>query len=147
MYRQTELALTKTVIAVFVLIYLPWYFLIKYELYLDFRYWLLNWTILVLLFAIYKYMLWLVNVYVITNKRLICFEYKTLFQKTVTEAPADRILSVSFKTTGFFSSMLNFGDVEIQASGLNQPLVLAKVRDPEKVKDYIWQIHRQSGSV
>lgn len=144
MYRQAELALTKTVLLVFILIYTPWYYLLTYGLYFDYRFWVLGWTFAVFIYAIYKYLLWLVNVNVVTSRRLINFEYRTLFHKHVLETPWERVSNISFKTTGFFSSLFKYGDVEIQVPGLDRPLIIKNVREPARIKDALWQLHHAS---
>ena len=83
--RQAEIVLVKPVLAVFILIYGPWTFLIKYELQTRFNRILLFWTALIIIYVLYKYVLWLINVYIITDKRLIAINYKSLVHKIVLE--------------------------------------------------------------
>jgi membrane protein YdbS with pleckstrin-like domain len=140
-YRQTEWALAKTVLVIFVLIYSPVFLLAQNELLAEFGKILMFWIFLVLLYGIYKYVLWLVNSYVVTDKRLISVRYRTLFKKQVLECPLPRISNVSFSTSGLFSSLLNFGDVEVKAAGLDRPLMFSRLRHPEQVKDFLWALH------
>lgn len=70
--------------------------------------------------------------------------HEGLFKKLVIETPLDRILNVSYKTTGFFSSIFSFGDVEVQVVGLIEPIVLKQVRYPAKLKDRLWKAHEDS---
>ena len=95
-YRQTEWALATLVIGIFIAVYFPAYLLIKYELLGVFVKWFAVWCVLVFLYGAYNYFLWLLNSYVITDRRLICVEYHTLFKKTVLECPLDKILNISF---------------------------------------------------
>jgi hypothetical protein len=81
------------------------------------------------------------NSYLITSQRLVVVIYRHLFSKQVIETPIERILNISFKRHGFWASMLNFGEVVVQVVGLIEPIVLKKVRHPELIKDYLWQIH------
>jgi membrane protein YdbS with pleckstrin-like domain len=146
-YRQTEAVLFKPVLIIFVMIYFPWYFLIKYELVGNVDRLLLFWTFLVLLYGIHKYFVWLLNAYIVTDKRLINVAHKSLFNKKVVETPLERILNVSFQIKGFWQSLFRFGTVEVQAAGLAAPLILKNVSQPDKVKDFLWKIHNQhSGS-
>jgi hypothetical protein len=41
------------------------------------------------------------------------------------------------------ASLFNFGDVLVQTAGLAEPLQLARVSEPGKIKDFIWQIHQK----
>ena len=139
-YRQTESVLFKTMLLVFVLVYFPWYFLLKYELFTTYDKILFAWTILVFLYAANKYVLWLLNVYLLTDKRLIMVKYKTLFSKHVWETPLSNVLSVSFSVNGFWESMFQYGVVEVRARGLHEPLYLKNISHPSKVKDFIWKV-------
>jgi hypothetical protein len=142
-YRQTEAVLFKPVLVVFVLIYFPWYFLLRYGLASNYSRLLLFWTLLVFLYAAYKYILWLLNTYIITDKRLININYKNLFDKMVLESPLDKILNVSFFAKGLWQTLFDFGSVEVQVTGLSGPLVLKNIAHPSKVKDFLWQAHNR----
>ena len=127
-YRQTEAVLFKTLLLMFVLIYFPWYFLLKYELFAAFDRILFVWSILVFVYAANKFLIWLLNVYLLTDKRLILVKYKTLFTKHVWETPLNNVLSVSFSVNGFWQSLFQFGVVEVRARGLHEPLFLKNIR-------------------
>ncbi len=142
-YRQTEAVLFKPVIIIFVLIYFPWFFLIKYELVGSYDRLLFFWTVLVLIYGVHIYFVWLLNAYIVTDKRLINVVHKNLLNKKVIETPLERILNVSFQIKGFWQSLFSFGSVEVQAAGLSYPLTLKNVSHPDKVKDFLWKIHNQ----
>lgn len=137
LYRQSEAILIKSVFIVFLLIYFPWYFLLKYDLAGMYTRLLFFWTLLVLIYSINKYILWLINCYIITNQRLIIINYKSLFNKTVLETRIKGILNVGFSTKGIMSALFVFGDVKAQAQGLAEPLVLKNVGKPSQVKDFL----------
>src|SRR5437016_3843592 len=117
-YRQTAWVLGKTILIVGIGIYLPWSRLAKYGEATQFRFLLVVWTLLLLVYGLRKLMIWLLNRYIVTNKRLIRITHQEIFKKIVVETPLERILNVSFKTTGFFSSIFHYGDVEVQVIGL-----------------------------
>lgn len=139
MYRQTETVLFKPAIILLVCIYIPWYFLLKYELAATYISWLIIWTVLLFLYGLNQYLVWLLNVYIVSDKRIISINYKTLLNKTVLESPLDRILNVSFSVKGFWQALFQYGSVEVQAAGLSQPIILKNVSEPSKVKDFLWQ--------
>jgi len=138
-HRQAEIILAKPLLIILTLIYAPWAFLIKYELQTRFNRLLLFWTIAVFFYAVYKYILWLLNVYIFTDKRLIAVRYKSLIHKVVLETPMERIHNISAETKGFFRSLFSIGDVIVQVASLVQPLVLKNLKYPEKVKDFLWE--------
>lgn len=144
LYRQSEAVLIKTVFAIFLLIYFPWYFLLKYDLAGTYVRLLLFWTVLVFIYAINKYILWLINCYIITNQRLVIVNYKSLFNKTVLETRISGILNVSFSSKGITSAMFSFGDVKVQAEGLTEPMILKNVSKPSQVKDFILNLRAKT---
>lgn len=142
-FRQTEIVLVKPTLLILGLIYIPWYFLLKYELAGTYSRLLLFYTVLVLLYALHRYLLWLINVYLVTDKRVIKVNYKSVFNKQVLESPLDRILNVSFSVKGFWAALFDFGNVEVQVTGLPEPMRLKNVSQPAKVKDFLWKIYEQ----
>src|SRR3989344_3089814 len=140
-YRQTELVLIRPVLVVFVLIYAPWVYLLKYELYEKFSTLVLFWTLAVLLYALNKYVLWLLNSYILTDKRLIHVKYNTVVHKQVIETPLERILNISYQTRGIMPSVFGFGDIDVQIVGLTEPMIIKNIKNPAKIKDYLWEIH------
>ncbi len=139
MFRKSEMVLAKPVLAIFVFIYIPWYFLIKYELVADYKNILLAWTTLVLIFGIHRYLLWLLNVCLLTSQRFVMVEYKSLFKKKVVEIHLDKISNISYSTSGIFSSLFGFGDLHVQFSGSSEMIIAKNISQPSKVKDKIWK--------
>lgn len=143
-YHQTEWILSKAVLIVLVAVYLPWFFMLKYDLFDQWKGLLFLWTLLVAGYGLRQYFIWYLHKYVITNQRLIHISHEAIFKKIVVETLIERILNVSFKTTGLFSSLFNYGDVEVQVVGLMDPIVLNNIKHPREIKDYLWELHRDT---
>jgi len=143
-YRQTESVLFKPVVIMLVLIYIPWFFLLKYDLVSNYLRLLVFWTTLVFIYGLVKYLIWLLNVYIITDKRIVVVSYQSIFSKTVSEMPLRSLLNAGFEVKGFWQSILSYGNVEIRAQGLPHPLVFKNVRQPAVIKDFLWSLHGQS---
>ena len=137
--RQTQWVWGKAVLLAFVLIYLPWAFYSEYELQdiVSLRRILIFWTLLCLLYALNKYLLWLINAYVITDQRIISIAYPTLFAKTVEEADLGSIATITCKTQGIFEAMFKTGKVIISFSNATKAFELEKVHEPEYLKELI----------
>lgn len=140
MHRQTEWVLAKPLIIILLGIYIPWFFLIKYELVDSFHKWLLFWTVILVFYGAYKYLLWLLNVDIITNQRAIKVKYHSLLNKSVFDAPHGSITNISVHNKGMLASLFDFGNVNLQIIGGGPEIILEKVRHPAKVKDEIWRI-------
>ncbi len=140
-YRQTKYVLVRPLSFIFLGLTLTWYFGLQYDITESFP--SLLWLITTVFgaFAIRDLILWYNNQYIFTNERLVRVSYHEIFRYTVMESSLDRILNVAFKTTGILSVMGHFGDVEVQAAGMLEPIVLKHINRPDEVKDYIWTLH------
>jgi hypothetical protein len=145
-YRQTEAVLFKPAIIIFLLLYIPWFFLLKYELASNYLYLMFYWTLLVFLYGVNKYVLWLLNVYILTNQRLIQVKYKNFFNKEVLECPLKRILNISFAIKGLWQVLFQYGNIEVQVAGLPEAMKLKNLSHPSQIKDFLWQTHARYGS-
>ncbi len=141
-YRQTEWVLAKTVVVILLAIYFPWFLMARADLFSSLGKWFLVWIILVFCYGLYHYLIWLASSYIVTDKRLIVVKYLSLFKKQVLESPLARISHISFSTTGFFSSLLNYGNVEVRVMGLEKPLILENLRKPENLKTFLWSLQQ-----
>jgi|SRR6185437_7276347 len=142
-YRQSESVLFKPVVVIFILIFVPWYFLLKYDLAATYSHLLVFWTLAVFIYGLFKYLIWLLNVYIVTDKRIAAVNYQNIFNKKVSEIPIRSLLNAGFEVKGFWHSLMGVGNVEIQAHGLPQPLVFKNVSQPAAIKDFLWSLHGQ----
>jgi hypothetical protein len=143
-YHATEMVLVKPVLIILAALYIPWFFALKYDVALQYKTWFILWTLIVLGYGVRSYLIWSLNRYVITSKRLVRLLHQGIFRRVVMETPLERILNISFKTTGLWSSLFKFGDVEVQVVGLIEPIILKSIKHPQQVKDYLWQLHQKS---
>ncbi|PIY96633.1 MAG: hypothetical protein COY66_03820 [Candidatus Kerfeldbacteria bacterium CG_4_10_14_0_8_um_filter_42_10] len=87
--------------------------------------------------------LWYFNAFVITNQRIIDFDQRGLFEKTVSESIYEKIQDVSFKKKGIFSTILNYGTIVIQTAGTNANLEIRNIFEPEKIQELITEIQKK----
>ncbi len=147
-FRKHEVTLVPKVFQIFILIFIPWFLGLKYDFIFSSKLHteiFLGWTLLIALYAFHVFLIWSINVYLVTSKRLLHIAHTGLFKKLVSETPLDRILNVSFRTSGITSTLFRYGDVLVQIVGLDHPLVLKAVPNPSQVKDFIWKIHLAYG--
>lgn len=140
-YRQTELVLVKPLALISLAIIAPWLFLFKYDLTGEFGRVVGFFTVLAILWALRIWVIWHLRRYIVTSQRLIHISHYGLFKKQVAETPLQRILNVSYKTTGLLSSIFHFGDVEVQVVGLLEPILLKNITRPSEIKDFLWELH------
>jgi len=90
----------------------------------------LNWT---------KYYL---DVWYVTEKRIIIADQKQLFDRQVSSIRFDRVQDVSVNVDGFLATFLDFGSIRVQtASEDNTEFSMTVVRHPEEVRRIIFSQH------
>lgn len=91
------------------------------------------WYVLVASFAYYKFLFWYFNIYILTNERVIDFDFRGILHKEIALATLSHLEDVSPKTIGFFGTFFNFGNVHIQTAGEKTEFEFHHVARPEKV--------------
>jgi hypothetical protein len=134
-FRQTKFVLLGPGVLASLMLYIPWSVTIKYGVREDFATVLWIYSFLVLGYFSRAYALWFRIRYIITSARLIKISHEGLFKKIVIETPLDRILNVSYKTTGFFSSLLRYGNVEVQVVGRQDTHLYSKISSGRPTND------------
>ncbi|HEX3099574.1 MAG TPA: PH domain-containing protein [Patescibacteria group bacterium] len=143
-YRQSPFVLIHPLVVSGLAVVLPLYAVVRYASGNSaLRTALLIWAILVIGHALRLIIIWRLNTYVITNQRILHYAQKGLFDQTITETPHERVLNVSYKSEGFTSRVVGYGDVIVQVVGLMEPIVLKNISTPIPIKDYLWEMHKR----
>jgi hypothetical protein len=142
-YHQTGFVLLKPVAIFLAGTIIPALPLARYGLLSQYKLLFFLLVIGLLGYVLKKWAIWSLNSYIITSQRLIRISHEGLFKKLVLETPLDRILNVSYKTTGLTSVFFGYGDVEVQVVGLIEPMILRHISDPAAIKDYLWKAHSE----
>lgn len=77
------------------------------------------------------------DVWIVTDHRIVAIEQKDLFNRDLSELRLWNIQDVNVKVSGLFATFLNYGKVEIQTAGTVPEFQFLQVADPYKVKDII----------
>ena len=92
------------------------------------------WNIVLWLYlSLFLYMEWLnheLDLFVITNNRVIGIEQVSFLDRSVSECNLWQVQEVNANTKGFFSNMLNYGTVRIQTAWATANMVMGFVPDP-----------------
>ena len=81
----------------------------------------------------HSFLNWYLNIYFITNKRIINVTHESIFRRQTTEAPLNRVQDVTHKTLGFISMLFNYGDVIIQTAGHQTLIHFSMVPYPREI--------------
>jgi len=92
------------------------------------------------------FLLWVdyyLDVWIVTNLRIVNIEQKGLFSRTVSELELSRIQDVTTEVLGMIPTFLNYGDVFIQTAAEQERFLFRQVPDPYGIKDQIMKLQKQ----
>jgi len=92
------------------------------------------------LFAFHSFVDYYLDVWIVTNERIINIEQKGLFARVVSEQRLFRIQDITSELKGFFSTLLDYGTVYIQTAGEQQRFIFKQVPAPYRVARKIGKI-------
>lgn len=103
--------------------------------------------IFILLFTLYLLVIYLMfynnfidyhlDIWIVTNKRIISIVQNNIFNRTIKEYPIDRIQDVAANQKGLLQTFFQFGDVTIQTAGEDDPVIFDNVPNPFKTAQTI----------
>lgn len=88
------------------------------------------------------FILWSLNVYILTSKRIIDVDQRSLFEKHVAECPLENIQDIRYNKKGFFSTVFNVGTVIVQSGGGRGHIDFVDVPNPNTVKESIMNVQQ-----
>jgi hypothetical protein len=84
-------------------------------------------------FFFLNFLNWFYNISLVTNQRVIDFDFRVLFSKQVAATKIVQIEDVSLNEVGLIRSVFDYGDVKIQTAGTVEFFEFLAVPHPEKV--------------
>ncbi|KKR17653.1 MAG: hypothetical protein UT48_C0048G0004 [Parcubacteria group bacterium GW2011_GWE2_39_37] len=104
------------------------------------------------LFAFFSFIDYYLDVWIITNERIINIEQEGFFSRTVSEERLFRIQDVTSEVKGVFPTIFSFGNIYIQTAGEKERFVFEQVPEADSVRELIIKLaesdrERASGSL
>lgn len=99
------------------------------------------WWALIMSYAFYCLVLWIFNVGIITDERIIDVDY-FFVNREVTEASMYNVADVTGNIVGFFPNLFDYGDVMVQTAGTNQNIEFPKTYHPNRAVEIISKLAR-----
>lgn len=96
------------------------------------------------LFAFHSFVDYYLDVWIVTDHRVINIEQKGLFNRVISEQELYRIQDVTSQFKGIFSTMLNFGTVFIQTAGEHPRFIFKQIPNPHKIARKIIKLVEQN---
>jgi hypothetical protein len=98
---------------------------------------LIIWYLLVTAFIFEEFLSWYFNVFIVTDQRIIDFDFYNLLNKDVSVAELEKIQDTSEKVGGIAGVMFNYGDILIQTAGAIPEIQFEDVPNPNEVAKII----------
>ncbi|MFH1225955.1 MAG: PH domain-containing protein [bacterium] len=89
------------------------------------------------LFFFYALLDFYLDIWIVTNKRIISIEQHGLFARTIAEQRLSRVQDATSEVKGLFPTFLNYGDVHIQTAGEVSRFVFKQVPNAREVAKHI----------
>lgn len=91
------------------------------------------WYLLVFGVALEQFLSWYFHVYIVTDERVIDYDFYSLLYKRVSKAKIDRIEDVTYQMGGILQNLFHYGTVYIQTAGEEQEFDFEDIPRPEQV--------------
>ncbi len=91
---------------------------------------------------LYGFVNYYLDVYIVTDQRIVDISQDGFFKRKISELHLRQIQDVSAKVSGFFQTVLHFGDVYIQTAGERENFVFISVPHPYSVSKRIIELHQ-----
>lgn len=99
--------------------------------------------LLVIAFIYEQFLSWYFNIYLITDQRVIDYDFFSLLYKRVTDADLEKIQDVSVKMGGVAQVLFNYGDVVVETAGEIPDINFDKVPNPTRIQTIIHELRDQ----
>ena len=95
------------------------------------------WTLLIWMRAVGVWTDYYLDVWMVTDKRIIDIEQKSFFHRQTSVFRIERIQDITIETRGIIATLLNFGDIHVQTAGESQEFVMLGIANPKYVRRII----------
>jgi len=105
------------------------------------------WLLLLWIFFFIEWTDYYLDLWVITNRRIVDVEQKGFFHREVTSFSFGQIQDITVETHGLVETLLKFGTLHIQTAGHNREIVIRDAHHPEKARSLILELQQKSKEV
>lgn len=100
-------------------------------------------TMFLVLGLLILWVMYYLNIQILTNERIVDITQKSLIHRTVSELHLNSIEDVTAETKGVFGTFLNFGNVYVQTAAETERFVFDQVPNPAAVEKMILDLYEQ----
>ncbi len=91
----------------------------------------------VILFFYTSFVEFHLDLWIVTNDRLLDIEQKTLFARTISEVDLFQVQDITSEVHGIFPSIFNYGNIILQTAGAVPKFTFRSVANPNKLREVI----------
>jgi hypothetical protein len=100
----------------------------------------LLWYLFTITRSFMKFLDWYFNIYVVTNERVLDFDFSPFAYHKISEAGLESIEDATQENIGFFPMLFNYGDVYVQTAAQRREFDFTSVPKPAWVRDKIMDL-------
>lgn len=100
-------------------------------------------ALIILGLCLYGFVNYYLDVYIITNERLVDIKQNGFFRREIAEVHFRQVQDVEAKVEGFLGTMLHYGNVYIQTAGERENFVLEDIPHPYTISKKIAELHQK----
>ncbi len=89
----------------------------------------------IILFLYTEFILFYLDISIVTNDRIVEMEQLGLFSRTISELELFRIQDVTSEVNGFFPSLFHYGNVLVKTASENTNIIFHNIKNPEKIRE------------
>ncbi|MEI6144248.1 MAG: PH domain-containing protein [Candidatus Berkelbacteria bacterium] len=103
-----------------------------------------SYTLTALGLLLYGFVNYYLDVYIVTNKRIVDIKQKGFFSREIAELHLHQIQDVEAEVEGFLQTLIHFGSIHIQTAGERENFIFEDVPHPYTLAKQIIELHEAS---
>ncbi len=115
-------------------------FIIFHSLFVVYLFLISLWALFIWIIAAYSFTMYTLDVWIVTDRRIIDSTQHGFFNRKVSELHLSRIQDISVSTDGVIQTFFKFGDLHIQTAGTEERFKFLQIPHPNRVKDEMMKI-------
>lgn len=92
------------------------------------------------LFFYFQFIEFYLDIWIVTNDRIVDINQKGLFSRTISEMDLYRIQDVTVIVHGFFPSLFKYGNVQVKTASQNVGIIFKNVPRPNEIREALIQL-------
>lgn len=100
------------------------------------------WVAADIAYGIHQWLTWYFDSVIITDKRIICLDQKSLFNRIVSEISLASVQDVTYEINGFFALVFNFGILRVSTATKNV-IEIKNIPNPKSLQELIFDLRQK----